>query len=254
MTDQRDPHDVDPATAIQREPGTSPEREVMALVLCRNAELVAEVLRGAKAEDSKATLRAVAATRSLSDVVDDTLRALVRQAREEGRTWAEIGEVLRITRQAAFQRFGGATSGADDQGRQAAGAPPAQSGDEDPASGQERGSRTGEGPQVPQAADRALDLLGDFLQGRFEQVRSGFDERMLQACPAELLHTALKQTKAEAGERQEIGAPAVSVRHGYTVVDVPIAFERGDRIGRVVLNADGEVSGLFVLPPDASAP
>lgn len=33
----------------------------------------------------------------------------MRQAKAEERTWPEIGEVLEITRQAAFHRFGGAS-------------------------------------------------------------------------------------------------------------------------------------------------
>jgi hypothetical protein len=40
-------------------------------------------------------------------VVQDTLRALVAQARAAGHTWAEIGDLLRVSRQAAFQRFAG---------------------------------------------------------------------------------------------------------------------------------------------------
>lgn len=199
----------------------------MALVLGRNAELVAEVLRGAQDDDPQSTMRAIAATRSLAAVVSDTLQALVDQARAEGRTWAEIGEVMHITRQAAFQRFGGGGAG-DEPDRL----------EDEPLA-------------VPDAAEHALAVLDRLFEGRFEDVRRDFDERMLKACPVEMLEAAVDQTHAQAGQREETGRPAVSVRHGYTVVDVPIAFERGDRTGRVVINADDEVSGLFVLPPDA---
>src|SRR3546814_21131569 len=34
------------------------------------------------------------------------MAAAVQQARERGRTWQEIGEVLGVSRQAAFQRYG----------------------------------------------------------------------------------------------------------------------------------------------------
>ena len=40
-------------------------------------------------------------------IVEDTLHAPVEQARAAGHTWAEIGEMLHVSRQAAFQRFGG---------------------------------------------------------------------------------------------------------------------------------------------------
>ena len=54
----------------------------------------------------RSDMRAIAATRSLDMIVEDTLRALVDQARAAGHTWAEIGELLHVSRQAAFQRFG----------------------------------------------------------------------------------------------------------------------------------------------------
>jgi hypothetical protein len=45
---------------------------------------------------------------------------------------------------------------------------------------------------------------------------------------------------------QALGTPVVSVRDGYTGVDIPIALERVDGIGRVVLDADRQVAGFFV--------
>lgn len=71
--------------------------------------MVSQVLRGETATGSPEVMAAVATTRSLDLIVDDILHALVRQARAEGHTWAEIGDLLHVTRQAAFQRFGGRT-------------------------------------------------------------------------------------------------------------------------------------------------
>lgn len=34
------------------------------------------------------------------------LEAAVQRARDEGATWAQVGEALGVTRQAAWQRFG----------------------------------------------------------------------------------------------------------------------------------------------------
>jgi len=42
---------------------------------------------------------------TLDMLVNDTLHALVRRARNEGHTWAEIGQVLNVSRQAAFQKI-----------------------------------------------------------------------------------------------------------------------------------------------------
>ncbi|MVU78531.1 hypothetical protein GPX89_14905 [Nocardia sp. ET3-3] len=87
------------------------ERVVLAKLLSTNAEFLAEVLRPAEGKPVPSVLAALRAARSLDGVVDDVLRSLVRQARDEGRTWAEIGEIFGTSRQAAFQRFGGAGAG-----------------------------------------------------------------------------------------------------------------------------------------------
>jgi hypothetical protein len=94
-------------------------------------------------------------------------------------------------------------------------------------------------------------VLQAFLDGRFDDARSSFGERMLNACSVELLADVREKVRREAGEVQAIGTPIVSVRDGYTVVDIPVALERADGIGRVVLDADREVAGFFVRPAEA---
>ena len=170
-------------------------------------------------------MRAIAATRSLDMIVEDTLRALVDQARAAGHTWAEIGDVLHVSRQAAFQRFGGGRLPAEQDA--ALGAP------------------------VEGAVEHAVPVLRGFLDGRFDDARSTFDERMLKACSVELLAEVREKVRREAGEVQALGTPAVSVRDGYTIVDVPIALERADGTGRVVLDADRRVAGFFIRPAQA---
>ena len=200
------------------------DREVMAMMLSTNVELVAGVLR-AEGQSSAQLIRAIAATRSLETIVDDTLRALVDQARDAGHTWAEIGEVLHVSRQAAFQRFGG--------GRRP-------TGDEEAV----------EAP-VEDAVEHAAPVLQAFLDGRWDDARATFDERMLQACSVELLADVREKVRREAGEVQTIGTPAVSVRDGYTIVDIPVALERTDGFGRIVLNADRQVAGFLIRPREA---
>ncbi|MGW4244471.1 hypothetical protein [Nocardia sp. NPDC004722] len=90
---------------------TADERVILAKLLSTNAEFVAEVLRPAEGNAAPSVMAALRAARSLDGVVDDVLRSLVRQARDEGRTWAEIGDIFGTSRQAAFQRFGGAAGG-----------------------------------------------------------------------------------------------------------------------------------------------
>ena len=196
------------------------------MLLSTNVALVAGVLR---AEDhaSGQVMRAIAATRSLDAIVQDTLHALVSQARGAGHTWAEIGAVLHVSRQAAFQRFGGARSPGEADGAGDAGVP------------------------VPDAARHALPVLQAFLDGDFERARTRFNARMLEACSIALLTDAREQVRRYAGEVHELGTADVSVRDGYTVVDIPVALERADGVGRVVLDADAQVAGLFVRPKEA---
>lgn len=194
----------------------------MGLMLTTNAEMVAAVLSGGEGSDSDSLMRAIAATRSLAMVVDDTLRALVKQARASGRTWAEIGELLSVTRQAAFQRFGSVEPATPEAGT----AP----------------------RRTPGARKQALAVLRAFLARHWEAMRADFDERMRSACSVELLTSVRIGLETELGELQNLGAPLITTRSGYTVVDVPISFQRGDRTGRVVLDADGRVAGFFVLP------
>ena len=63
--------------------------------------LAAPVLRG---EDDP--LELVGAAHEVQDRAEALMAAAVQQAREAGRTWQEIGEVLGVSRQAVFQRYG----------------------------------------------------------------------------------------------------------------------------------------------------
>ncbi len=51
-------------------------------------------------------IETVAVASTALDAARDSLEECVRLARRHGVSWAEIGQVLGITRQAAFQRFG----------------------------------------------------------------------------------------------------------------------------------------------------
>jgi hypothetical protein len=200
------------------------DRDVMATLLLTNVQLVADVLRADDADAHGQVMRAIAATRSLDMIVEDTLRALVDQARTAGHTWAEIGELLHVSRQAAFQRFGG--------GRR----PTAEDGLAVPVDG---------------AVEAAVPVLQAFLDGRFEDARATFGKRMLNACSVELLTDVREKVREHGGDVQALGTPVVSVRDGYTGVDIPIALERADGTGRVVLDADRQVVGFFVRPAEA---
>jgi hypothetical protein len=200
------------------------DRDVMATLLLTNVQLVAQVLRADDDGSRGQVMRAIAATRSLDMIVEDTLRALVEQARAGGHTWAEIGKLFHVSRQAAFQRFGGGPT------------PTAEGGVAVPVDG---------------AVEAAVPVLQAFLDGRLDEARATFGERMLDACSVELMADVREKVRQYGGEVQALGTPVVSVRDGYTGVDIPVALERADGIGRVVLDADRQVVGFFVRPAEA---
>ncbi|MBV9414871.1 MAG: hypothetical protein JO363_07845 [Solirubrobacterales bacterium] len=202
------------------------DRDVMATLLLTNVQLVAGVLRADNDGSPGQTLRAIAATRSLDMIVEDTLRALVEQARAAGHTWAEIGELLHVSRQAAFQRFGG---------------------------GRRPGAQDEVAVPVDGAVEAAVPVLQAFLDGRFDDARMTFAQRMLDACSVELMADVREKVRQYGGAVQTLGTPVVSVRGGYTGVDIPVALEHADGVGRVVLDADRQVVGFFVRPAEAMA-
>jgi hypothetical protein len=190
-----------------------------------NAELVAGGLRGSQGRDADTVLASLGGTHRLRILLDDIVRTLAVEARGAGCTWAAIGEALCVTRQAAFQRFGG-------EDEEAVMDPPATA--------------------MPKAREEAIVLLAQFLDRKWVEMRSGFSKRMAEACPAELLDSVRSRLDAELGRLVRMRRPAVRVHGGHTVVDVPLVFERAVRTGRVAFDAEGRVSGFFVLVPEAA--
>jgi hypothetical protein len=199
------------------------EREVMGLMLTTNAQMVAAVLRGVEDPATQSVMAAIAATRTLDRVVDDTLHALVRRARTEGRTWAEIGQVLNVSRQAAFQRFG---------------------------SGQEPDRGDESMQPIPDAGAKAIKVLELLLARNWDGLWPTFDKRVTELASIEVFKSTLDTAKATYGEFVAFGTPTAKVIGDYTVVDVPIGLEKGDGIGKVSFNADEQVAGLYLLPAD----
>lgn len=197
------------------------ERDVMGVMLTANAHAAAEVLHRAGGDGS--VLPAIAATRSLSLIVEDTMRALVAQARTEGHTWAEIGALLRVTRQAAFQRFGSivAVDAVDP---------------------------LLDGPPLHGAVARTVQLTEDLLAGRWQVVEKDLTPRMAEILSRELLESTLARIQARWGRLVGIGTADVSVRDGMTVVELPLDFERVDASCRAVYTSTGQVAGLLWRP------
>lgn len=168
-------------------------------------------------------LEVVAAARDLSSAATAAMQAAVDRARAAGHSWREIGDVLETTRQAAFQRFGRPV---------------------DP--------RTGT-PMVrhvpPGVEDRAIEILGCIIEGRWEDSRRDFGEQMLEAIDADRIARAWTQTIAEVGRYERMGEPIAFQANDLTIVDIPLYMEAGERTGRVVFDQAGKVAGLLLRPP-----
>jgi hypothetical protein len=168
-------------------------------------------------------LDAIALVRGAARAVDDGMQRAVQRARQAGHTWAEVGQVLGTTRQAAFQRFG---RPADSP----AGLPPAR-------------------PVLPGAAERGGALFADMAAGRWADVCRDFDEAVASKLDADGVAARWARLTAMIGRLEERGEPVAYQLQDITVVDVRLEFEAGERTGRVSYRRDGKVAGLFLLPP-----
>jgi uncharacterized protein DUF3887 len=170
-------------------------------------------------------LDAVRIASELAALATAALRLSVGLARDAGRTWQELGDVLGVTRQAAFQRFGHPV---------------------DP--------RTGEvmsGAVPPGAAARATQLMIDWIEARYGAVRGDFNSVMSERMSADGLAAAWAELTGQVGRYEQLGEAAARQARDLTIVDIPLSFEAGEMKGRVVYDRDGKVTGLFVLRPDA---
>ena len=166
-------------------------------------------------------LKAIGLAQAIASGAEEGLAMTVERARDAGHTWAEIGEVLGTSRQAAFQRFGR----------------PA-----DPRTGQPME------PVLRDAGGRAMALLDDLVAGHWAAVCATFDDNVAAKLDDTKLAAAWAQVIGMAGRYERRGAASVYQAGDYTVVDVPLSFEAAERVGRTSYDRDGRVAGLFFLP------
>jgi hypothetical protein len=178
--------------------------------------------------DAVNPLTAVAEALTAVRAAEVDLRSAVDTAREAGSTWADIGEALGTSRQAAFQRFGRPV---------------------DPRTGQPMHASL-----LPGATEKAVALVVSLAEGDWEAARRDFDARMAQALPdAAAVAATWAAVAGQFGRyEQRMGEPFAHQLGDYTVVDVPLWFEVGEQLGRISFNRDGQVAGLFVLAQAAT--
>jgi hypothetical protein len=166
-------------------------------------------------------LAAIGRAQVRAQSAEEELAMSVTQARESGHTWAEIGQVLGTSRQAAFQRFGR----------------PA-----DPRTGRPME------PAVPGAGDLAGQLFDDLTAGHWAAVCARFGPAVAAQLDPPGLAAAWAQVIGMIGQYERRGTPSVYQAGDHTIVDLPLFFEAGERMGRVSYDRDTRVAGLFFLP------
>jgi hypothetical protein len=97
---------------------------------------------------------------------------------------------------------------------------------------------------LPPSAERARALFGGLVEGRWEETCQQFTGDMrVRTDPGLLAHGWTRAAQA-VGAFTGMGEPIASPVGEYTVVEVPMAFAKGQATGRVAYDHDGKVAGL----------
>ena len=174
-----------------------------------------------------AYLDMVRRSRGVDELAEQVLRLCVRQCRDAGHTWQEIGDLLGVTRQAAFQRFGKPI---------------------DPRTGEPMDKTV----RMADAAERAVEIVTAVLDGRMDEARQSFNAEVLAAFTDEVRGNALATVAGLVGAFEGFGEGEPFVRRigDHTVVDIPLRYEAGDMKARVAFDTNEQVAGLFILAPE----
>lgn len=100
---------------------------------------------------------------------------------------------------------------------------------------------------------RALDFARLVQSGQYEQAFQMFDATMARAVTLPKLKASWETMTAQHGAFQGFDPPTVSSVQGYQVVLIPTRFARYRCRMKVVLNAQGQVSGYFWVAYQAAA-
>ncbi|MCH5677425.1 DUF3887 domain-containing protein [Streptomyces gilvus] len=172
-------------------------------------------------------LELVRRSQGVDALAEQVLKLCVQQSRDAGHTWQEIGDLLGVTRQAAFQRFGKPI---------------------DPRTGEPMDKTV----TMTDAAERARGIVEDVLEGRMDEARRSFNDQVLAAFTDEVRGDGLATVAGLVGAFEGFGTGEPFVRRigDHTVVDIPLCYEAGDMKARVAFDTDEKVAGMFILAPE----
>lgn len=182
---------------------------------------VDEILAAPVLTGDRSPLETLSAALRIQQAAAELVAAAISDARDEGCTWSQIGDVLGVSRQAAFQRFGRPT---------------------DPRTGEPMSTTP-----LPGADDLARGVIDDLSHARWGAVVARFDTTMADRLDADGLAAAWATIIARAGTFESTGTTTSTRRADFTVTDTPLAFEAGDFTARISFRDDARIAGLFIL-------
>ncbi|WP_264065409.1 DUF3887 domain-containing protein [Mycolicibacterium komossense] len=185
---------------------------------------LAQILAGPVLNTGNDPIEVVRAAHQIREGAETLMGAAVQQAREAGRTWQDIGDVLGVSRQAAFQRYGKPI---------------------DPRTGEAMSTSP-----VPEAVELARAVIDDHAHGRWADITARFDDTMRAGLTEEGLAEAWAYLAGLAGAYESHGDTDVVRTGDFTVTNTPLAFEAGSFVARVVFRDDRTIAGLFILNPE----
>ena len=167
-------------------------------------------------------------SQAAANTAEQLLKECVQQARDAGHTWQQIGDLLGVTRQAAFQRFGKPI---------------------DPRTGEIMDKTV----RMTDAAERAIKIVTEVLEGRMDEARKSFNAEVSAGFTDDVRSDAIVTVAGLVGAFEGLDqAPPFVRRIGdHTVVDIPLRYEAGEMKARVAFDTNEKVAGLFFLPPEA---
>ena len=100
---------------------------------------------------------------------------------------------------------------------------------------------------------RATSLLDEAQKGDFAGATRDFDAKMRTALPAPKLKEAWASL-AQFGTLNARGQSHLSSAEGYTVVMIPLIFDKANLVAQVSCGTDGRVAGFYIKPIEKPAP
>jgi len=185
---------------------------------------LAELERADPASDQALTAaKRVSIAAELKTVVDQVLHDSVEDARANEVSWQQIGDLLGISRQAAFQRFRNP---------------------DDPRGNEHMRTKTNEA-LIPKAEQIYHELEAD----NYEAVASEMTFVAQRVLNRRKVMDVWADVRSTAGSLESIGESFVRPSgRNAVVVETPLAFEAADVIGRIAYNKRDKIVGMLILP------